>query len=287
MSASRCCRNCSNPRLAVMFALSALWAITPSGPALAAASSPAVVGEHIQHIRGALLPAVLIQGEHDRATTLSDRMASLRVPGVSIAVIHDGKLEWARGFGVSKIGGPAVTPNTLFQAASISTPVTALGVLHLVEMGKLDLDVDVNQYLKAWKIPANAFTDQKSVTLRELLAHTAGMTVHGFLGYAGDAPLPNMKQILDGLPPANSPAIRVDVVPGSIWRYSGGGYVVVQQAVIDVSGEPFPAYMHSRVLEPLGMTSSTYEQPLPADRRPAAASGYFPGMQPVPGKWHI
>jgi CubicO group peptidase (beta-lactamase class C family) len=286
MSASRCCRNCSSLRLAVMFALSALWAIMPSGPGLAAASSPAVVGEHIQHIRGALLPAVLIQGEHDRATTLSDRMASLHVPGVSIAVIHDGKLEWARGFGVSKIGGPAVTPNTLFQAASISEPVTALAVLHLVDMGKLDLDVDVNQYLKAWKIPANTFTDQKAVTLRELLAHTAGMTVHGFPGYAGDAPLPNMKQILDGLPPANSPAIRVDVVPGTIWRYSSGGYVVAQQLLEDVTGDPFAKLMHDMVLNRIGMTRSTYAQPLPRNRLAELAMPYGAGGAPIKGGPH-
>jgi CubicO group peptidase (beta-lactamase class C family) len=72
---------------------------------------------------------------------------------VSIAVIHGGKLEWARGFGVTKIGGPPVTPETLFQAASISKPVTTLAVLSLVQSGKLDLDTDVNQYLKTWKVP--------------------------------------------------------------------------------------------------------------------------------------
>ncbi|MGP0082602.1 MAG: serine hydrolase [Steroidobacteraceae bacterium] len=287
MSASCCCKNRLDPLLALMFTLSALGATTPGSPALAAASSGAMVGEHIQHIRGALLPAVLIQGERGRATTLSDRMASLHVPGVSIAVIHDGKLEWARGFGVSKIGGPAVTPNTLFQAASISKPVTALGVLHLVQVGKLDLDVDVNQYLKTWKIPANSFTDQKAVTLRELLTHTAGMTVHGFLGYAGAASLPNMEQILDGLPPANSPAIRVDVLPGTIWRYSGGGYVVVQQLLEDVTGESFAKLMQDMVLNRIGMTHSTYTQPLPKSRLAEIAMPYGAGGAPIKGGPHV
>src|SRR5215831_6911207 len=117
-------------------------------------------------------------------------MAALHVPGVSIAVIRDGKIEWARGFGVTKIGGPPVTPDTLFQAASISKPVAALAVLRLVQSGKLDLDADVNQYLKTWKVAENVFSGEKKVTLRELLTHTAGMTVHGFPGYASDERVP-------------------------------------------------------------------------------------------------
>jgi CubicO group peptidase (beta-lactamase class C family) len=274
------------PRAAVIFALSALGVATP-GTASAAGPSPTTIERHIQHIEGALLPPVLIKGGPNQTTTLSDRMTSLHVPGVSIAVIHDGKLEWARGFGVSKIGGPPVTPNTLFQAASISKPVTALGALHWVQMGKLDLDADVNQYLKTWKIPTNAFTDQKPVTLRELLSHTAGMTVHGFPGYAGDAPVPNLRQILDGLPPANSPAIRVDVVPGTLWRYSGGGYVVVQQLLEDVTGEPFAGLMHDTVLRRIGMTRSTYAQPLPQSRFAEVAMPHGRAGAPIKGGPHV
>jgi CubicO group peptidase (beta-lactamase class C family) len=149
-------------------------------------------------------------------------MAALHVPGVSIAVIHAGQTEWARGFGVTKFGGPAVTPETLFQAASISKPVTALAVLHLVQSGKLDLDTDVNRHLKTWKVPDNEFTAKTKVTLRELLTHTAGMTVHGFSGYASGAPVPTLVEVLNGEKPANSPAIRVDIEPGSTWRYQAG-----------------------------------------------------------------
>jgi CubicO group peptidase (beta-lactamase class C family) len=286
MSASRSKRNCPDPHLAVIFALGALCATTPSAPAVAASRPPATE-QHIQHIQDALVPPVLVKGEPGETTTLSDRMASLHVPGVSIAVIHDGKLEWARGFGVTRIGGPAVTPSTLFQAASISKPVTALGVLRLVQMGKLDLDADVNRYLKSWKIPSNTFTDQHPVTLRELLSHTAGMTVHGFAGYASDAPVPDLQQILDGLPPANSPAIRVDVVPGTIWRYSGGGYVVVQQLLADVTGESFPKLMQEAVLGRIGMTRSTYSQPLPQSRLAEVAMAYGPSGAPIKGGPHV
>jgi CubicO group peptidase (beta-lactamase class C family) len=272
--------------VAVIFALSALEAAAPC-TASAAGSNPTTIEQHVRHIAGALLPPVLVKGGPNQTATLSDRMASLHVPGVSIAVIHGGKLQWARGFGVSRTGGPPVTPSTLFQAASISKPVTVLGALRLVQTGKLDLDANVNEYLKTWKIPTSTFTDQKPVTLRELLSHTAGTTVHGFPGYASDAPLPNLRQILDGRPPANSPAIRVDVVPGSVWRYSGGGYVVVQQLLEDVTAEPFAKLMQDTVLRRTGMTRSTYTQPLPRSRLAEIAMPYGRAGAPIKGGPHV
>jgi CubicO group peptidase (beta-lactamase class C family) len=202
-------------------------------------------------------------------------------------MIHDGKIEWARGFGVTKIGGPPVTPDTLFQAASISKPVAAMAVLRLVQSGKLNLDTDVNQYLKTWKVPANNFTEHKKVTLRELVTHTAGLTVHGFAGYASDAPVPTLVQVLNGEKPANSAPIRVDTEPGTIWRYSGGGYVIAQQLLEDVTCEPFPKLMHDTVLEPIGMAKSTYEQPLPKSRMGEVALPYRGDGQPVPGGPHV
>ena len=115
--------------------------------------------------------------------------------------------------------------------------MTALAVLRLAEQHKLDLDADVNQYLKSWKIPKNRFTDQKTVTLRELLSHTAGATVHGFGGYAAGQPVPTLVQVLNGVSPAHSAPIRIDAVPGSRFRYAGGNYVIIQQILIDVTGE--------------------------------------------------
>jgi CubicO group peptidase (beta-lactamase class C family) len=176
--------------------------------ARSACADDSIVEQRIEHIQKDLLPIVMFKGEPRQLRTLADRMKALHVPGVSIAVIRGGKLEWARGFGVVSIGGPPVTSDTLFQAASISKPVSALAVLYLVQAGKLDLDADVNQYLKTWKVPANDFTAQAKVTLRGLLSHSAGVTVHGFRGYAAGVPLPTLVQVLDGEPPANSPAIR-------------------------------------------------------------------------------
>jgi CubicO group peptidase (beta-lactamase class C family) len=234
-----------------------------------------------------LLPPTVTQGEKPATTKLTDRMAALHVPGVSIAVIHDGKIEWAKGYGVVSMGGAMVTPETLFQAASISKPVTAMAVLHLVQTGKLNLDNDVNQYLKSWKVPTNSFTGKTKITLRELLSHTAGMTVHGFPGYASEAPVPTLVQVLNGEKPANSPAIYVDIAPGSEWRYSGGGFVVTQQLVLDVTGKPFPGFMKETVLGPAAMTHSTYEQPLPKSRMGEAATPYHADGKPTPGGPHV
>jgi CubicO group peptidase (beta-lactamase class C family) len=259
----------------------------PSGKADSTASVSPAVAAHIQHIEASILGPVLVEGVHTTPRTLAQRMQDLHVPGVSIAVIHDGRIEWARGFGVSSVDGEQVRTDTLFQAGSISKPVTAMAVLRLVQAGKLDLDIDVNQYLKTWKIPENHFTEQKKVTLRELITHTAGLTVHGFPGYAQGAPVPTLVQVLNGEAPANSPAIRVDTLPGSVWRYSGGGYVVTQLMLNDVTGEPFPKLMHDTVLAPIGMTHSTYEQPLPAKTLLHAATPYDQNGAPVQGGPHI
>jgi CubicO group peptidase (beta-lactamase class C family) len=251
------------------------------------AQAPVELEQRIQHIQNAILPPAITKGKQPATTKLADRMAALHVPGVSVAVIRDGRIEWARGFGVTLVGGPAVTPDTLFQAASISKPVTAIAVLHLAESGKLDLDADVNQYLKTWKVPANTFTEKTKVTLRELLTHTAGMTVHGFPGYASDSARPTLAQVLNGEKPANTPAILVDTIPGTNWRYSGGGFVVTQLLLEDMTGQSFPKLMHDIVLGPMGMTRSTYEQPLPQSRMAEAAMPYRQDGQAVPGGPHV
>jgi CubicO group peptidase (beta-lactamase class C family) len=251
------------------------------------AQPPVEIEQRIRHIQDAILPAVLTKEPPPATSTLTNRMAALHVPGVSIAVIHDGKIEWARGFGVTRDGGSAVTPDTLFQAASISKPVTAMAVLHLAEAGKLDLDADVNRYLKSWKVPANTFTEKTKVTLRELLTHTAGMTVHGFPGYASDSARPTVVQVLNGEKPANTGPIVVDTIPGTEWRYSEGGFVVTQLLLEDLTGQDFPTLMRSLVLGPIEMTRSTYEQPLPQNRMVEAAMPYRQNGQPVQGGLHV
>jgi CubicO group peptidase (beta-lactamase class C family) len=224
----------------------------------------------------------------DLDTFVAAQMARRHVPGLSLAIIQDGRIVDARAYGVTEPGGSVpVTTATLFQAGSISKSVSALGALRLVEQGKLSLDADVNTALTTWKVPANAFTAARPVTLRGLLSHTAGLTVHGFPGYAVDVPVPTLVQVLNGTPPTNTAPIQVDTTPGVLWRYSGGGYTVMQQMMIDVTGQPFPDYMRQAVLGPVGMTHSTFEQPPPAPLAAATAAGQYADLQPVKGRWHV
>jgi CubicO group peptidase (beta-lactamase class C family) len=240
--------------------------------------------QHIQRLTTCLRGPVVEKS--DPCVRLEERMAALHVPGVSIAVIHNGAIEWARGYGVERVGGPAVSADTLFQAGSISKPVAAMAALRLVQAGKLSLDDDVNTKLVSWKVPASPAANGAPVTLRELLTHTGGTTVHGFPGYAQDAPVPTLVQVLDGQKPANTDAIRVEAAPGSKWNYSGGGFTIMQQMVVDVAREPFPKVLHDTVLGPIGMSHSTYQQPLPAELREKAATPYNADGTAVTGGAH-
>jgi len=230
---------------------------------------------------------VRIAGQPDTAFVLADRMRYWNVPGVAIAVVEDFRVVWAKGFGTTEYGGGRpVDTTTLFQAGSISKPVFTSGVLRMVERGTLSLDEDVNAKLKSWKLPASRFTASEPVTLRRLLTHTAGLTVWGFPGYASTAEVPTVTQVLDGAKPANTGAVRNDTTPGARWRYSGGGFTIAQLLATDVAGVPFPALMRRLVLQPSGMSRSTYENPLPAARRAEASSGHERVNTPVPGRFH-
>ena len=210
--------------------------------------------------------------------SLEERMVALDVPGVSIAVIHDYEIVAARAYGVAdRATGRVVDTDTLFQAASISKPVTAAAVHQLVQSGALDLDAPVNTYLESWKLPENEFTRATPVTLRMLLSHTGGTTVSGFPGYEPEDAVPTLQQVLDGSGPANTAAIRVDIPPGETVRYSGGGTTIIQQMLMDVMGKPFPELMQEMVLGPAGMTNSAFDQPLSADRAENAAKAHRNG----------
>lgn len=233
-----------------------------------------------------MVPPVAVAGRTYRPRPVTDLMEQDQVPGISIAVVDDGRVVWTRAFGVTdRTTGVPVTPETLFQAASVSKPVAATGALALVDRGVLDLDRPVNEQLTSWQVPAHDFTE--TVTLRRLLSHTAGLTVHGFPGYRAEDTLPTVVQVLNGEAPANTEAVRVDIQPGSRWRYSGGGITVAQLLMSDATGEPFPALMDRLVLGPLGMDHSTYEQPLGEVRAARAASAHGTDGQPIAGRFHV
>lgn len=244
------------------------------------------VQSHLEHVEKGLLPAVLVKGVP--AWTLQERMKHYKAPGVSIAVIKDYKIEWAKGYGVKDIDtNEPVTTETLFQAGSISKPVAAMVALKKVEQGKISLDENINDKLTSWKLPDNEFTAKRRVTLANLLSHTGGLTVHGFPGYAPGEAIPTLPQVLDGASPANTAAVRVNMEPGTKYRYSGGGITIAQLAIMDIEKKPYPRIAQETVLGPLGMTSSTYSQPLPDETRKKTASGYRGDGKVVDGKIHV
>ena len=250
------------------------------------ATAQAPVQARIERVQNGLLPPVLVKG--DRAWTLQERMKYYKVPGVSIAVINDFKVEWAKGYGVKDIEtNEPVTPETLFQAGSISKSVAAMVALKKVEQGKIALDENINNKLTSWKLPDNQFTEKHKVTLANLLSHTGGLTVHGFPGYAIGEKIPTLPQVLDGAAPANTAPVRVDTEPGVKHRYSGGGTTIAQLAIMDIEKKPYPQIALETVLRPLKMTSSTYEQPLPDEIRQKAASGHRSNGKLVEGKIHV
>ncbi len=243
--------------------------------------------ERVQRVEAGIAP-LEIEGQEPIRLTLEQWMEKLNIPGLSVAVFDHGKIVWKKTYGVKEAGKKdPVTLDTLFQAGSISKPVMAMAVLHYVQQGKFNLDENVNDKLISWKVPDNDFTKEQKVNLRRLLSHSAGTTVHGFPGYEVGEKLPTLVQVLNGEPPSKTAPVRVDMVPGTKFRYSGGGTTIVQLMLVDQLKKPFPEIMRDTVIAPLGLKNSTYEQPLPGDRAAKAASGHGADGKAIEGKWHV
>jgi CubicO group peptidase (beta-lactamase class C family) len=254
---------------------------------MASQQNTPTVGERIQHIETSISPQPLLMDQTDEPTTIAERMAYYQTPGMSIALINNGEIEWAKGYGILETGRTEpVTPETIFQACSISKHVAMVGALRLVQEGLLDLDEDINRYLRTWKVPSND-SWQPHVTLRHLLGHTAGLTQNWFRGFRRGEPVPTLFQVLEGQAPANTPPVRVVLIPGSQFRYSGSHYIVLQQLLMDITGEPFSELMRELVFDPLEMDNSSYDQSYPETRPESTAIGHYIGGEPVYGKWRL
>jgi CubicO group peptidase (beta-lactamase class C family) len=248
--------------------------------------TPDSLAQRIRAVENNLTGVVQIEGQPPYS--LQARMAFYHVKGLSIAVVSHYRIDWAKGYGwADESAKIPVTTRTLFQAASISKSLNAVGVLKLVQQHKLDLYTDINDYLTSWKFPYDSLSKNKKITIAELLSHTAGLTVHGFPGYQRGTALPTLEQILDGKAPANSPAIRSMDEPGLHSVYSGGGITISQQIVTDVTHRPYAQYMEEEVLKPMGMTGSSYEQPYTPIDSTLLATAYSADGSQVPGKYHL
>jgi CubicO group peptidase (beta-lactamase class C family) len=264
-------RMIKKPILVLLCAVS--WAVS---------AQDAISAKDITGLENGLVPRILVEGEKAQTYNLRERMQRFNTPGLSAAVFKDGKVIWAQGYGYADAERRVpVDVHTRFQSASISKSVTAFAVLKLVQTRHLDLDRNVNDYLVGWKVPDNAFTQTEKVTIRRLLSHTAGLNVEGFPGYEKTAKIPDAVGVLDGA--GNSPKLEVVATPGSKYAYSGGGYVVLQKLVEDLSGKPFVRYMQDELLTPLKMSESSYD-PYPTKSMSLA---YDFGGKVYPGGWHV
>src|SRR5215471_13697274 len=241
------------------------------------------------HIVARRITRVTITVSVSDAVLMQQLLKQYNVPGLSIAVIKDFKVAFAVAYGVADAEtGMPVTTRTMFQAASISKPVAAMASLKAVQEGKFSLDQDINTILKSWKLPVGEFTRSGPVTPRTLMSHTSGMgDGFGFPGYAPGAALPTLQQVLDGVPPANTRPVRLERPPLTGSKYSGGGVVLQQLALMDAVGKPFAQIAREWVLDPLEMTSSTFEQPLPAARQAQAARAHNPNGARTNDPWHV
>jgi CubicO group peptidase (beta-lactamase class C family) len=239
----------------------------------------------ITRVTAGLLPAVTEQGRLGQRGSILERMAHYGVPGLAVAVIHEGEVVWERAFGVTEAGGDEpVTVETMFQAASISKPVTATAVLLLAQNGIIDLEDTLNTRLKSWIVPENDFTRAHPVTVRGLLSHTSGFSGNnGVDGYVPGTAVPSLIQALNGEPPATTGPVHV-THPVGTFDYSGSNYAVLQQLLVDVSERPFTELMRDTVFAPLGMHRSTFGQsPSMAD----IAKGHLAQGEPLPGGYWV
>ncbi len=228
------------------------------------------------------LQALLHSREFYQGKTLPERLTEFHVPGLSLAVVHDFRLDLTYAAGTEKHGEDRpITTKTLFQAASISKNVFAAMVLKMAADGLLDLDADVHRYLQDVTIK-DVHGLPCAVTLRQILSHTGGLSVGGFQGYKRDEPLPDMAAILQGVPPANSAAILQEAAPGTEVRYSGGGFVVAEKVLLDLIGRSCAEVMQEHILEPMGMRSSTFGQPAGP-----YACGHTDNNRVIDGDFHI
>ncbi len=245
-----------------------------------------ILDARIERIENGLLENVQIKGLSRGQLNIDDRLQELGIPGLSVAFASNGKVEWARAYGVAdESAGREMTTDTYLLAGSISKPVAAVRALQLVEDGVFDLDENINTYLTSWQVPDNKFTETEKVTLRRILSHTAGLTVWGFPGYDKGDEIPSVVDVLDGK--GNTDAVRVFQQPGEAWQYSGGGYTIMQLAISDAEDGDFARSAKENVLDRINMSGSTFENPLPDALHGKAATGYRANGDEVEGKWPI
>jgi CubicO group peptidase (beta-lactamase class C family) len=275
------------PRYSLMFIAALAATCLPALAFACAQPEPPAAPDRSAQLTAAL--PEITQGERKLKLSLEQWMKALAIPGLGIAVIDDHRVVWTQGFGVTTPGpqGAPVDPGTVFQAASIAKAVTALAVMRQVGQGRLTLDGDINEAMESWTLPGSKAQAGEPVTLRQLLAHTGGITPGGFAGYARDVPAPDLLQVLDGAAPATNAPARVVAKPGAEVAYSGLGYSLLQLALQDHLDQPFEAVMQETVLQPIGMRDSSFSLNPPESLQARVARGHLGVGAPVQGGWFV
>ena len=267
------------------FFMKKLWLILLLPLSVFSQSANKQIQENIHKVENSLSPGIIF-GDSVPNLNIEKRMQETGIKGLSIAVIRNYQVEWAKGYGWADVEEKRkVNTETRFQAASISKSLNSMGVLKLVQMGKLDPEADINNYLKSWKFPYDSLSKNKKINTLQLLSHTAGLSIHGFPGYERSDSLPTIPQILDGQKPANTEAVRSMFELGKRLEYSGGGTTITQLLVTDITGRKYAEFMQNEVLNPLGMKNSSFNQPTLDTGN--LATGYYGNGKPVHGKYHV
>lgn len=240
--------------------------------------------KHLENIQNNLVPIHYLKNRENKKS-IPQIMEEDKIAGVSIALFDAGKIAWQKAYGYANLEDSIkVTPNTVFNGASLSKPVTALAALNLVEEGVLNLNEDVNNYLEDWKVPENKFTEIEKVTLGRLIGHTAGFERYVQSSFLPNEELPTIEQMLAGDNPSVDPPVSIVYVPGEKQVYSNPGYSVIEKLLEDVTNKDFNEVISERIFEPSDMTHSSFQQPVPKQLREQMATGYSNELEPYPYK---
>jgi CubicO group peptidase (beta-lactamase class C family)/thioredoxin-related protein len=232
-----------------------------------------------------IIGKVKFLGEPENFRTLSNSMINYNIPGLSLAVINEGKIEWSHTYANDNFPEQKLNDSTIFQAASLSKPVTVLAALRMYTAGAIDLDENIQNYLKRFIIPQGKQTDDNPVTFRNIFAHTSGLTAGGYQGYARDFEVPSDIEILKGATGVNSQPIEVLSKPNEILAYSGGGYTLAEVALQDIHNDTFSNLMKTWILDPVGMKHSEFTQPLIVKDSSKIAKGHTQSGKVLDGGW--
>lgn len=242
--------------------------------------------QKIEEVESNVIPHLILNDA--KPTSIKDRMKHHKVNGLSIAVINNHKIEWAKAYGWADVKDKKpMTTETLFEPGSISKSLNAIGILKLAQEKQVDLNTDINTYLKSWKFPYDSLSKGKKITLTHLLSHQAGLTVHGFPGHDIYAPTPTIYEVLDGQKPSFTPAVRSQFEPGLRFQYSGGGTSISQVILTDVTKQAYEFWMYENVLKPIGMVNSFYNQPPAKEKQKLCASAYNRDGIAFDNKFHV